>query len=259
MGLYFYKRGWLPASGCALALATVLKLTPLIAVIPFVLWKDWKWIRGYCLSLIGFFAAMLWINSPSVVFDFFFHVAPAMSRGVPHRENRSIASCLQMLYTSLHGGSLKALEQLHYPNYPMWVSLLGKLIPLGILASATLVVFLHRRPVGRWQQLEILSAFAMLSVVVSPVSWEHAFVIGYPMLVLLWHAALQRRISRLGVVLLTVCSLDLGAMLIANLVRLLKDTPAAAVASFAAPGIVVIAVFLALTAARPTQVHQTAA
>ncbi len=259
ISLYCYQRGWQLASGCALALATAIKLTPLIAVAPFLVWRNWKWLRGYFASLFGFFGAMAVLNSPAVLVDYFLRVTPAMSRGVPHRQNRSVSSCLQMLYASLHGNTLISLEKMQYPPFPAWIGLLGKLIPFTVLVLAVLWVIQKGRVVSTGAQLETLAAFAILSVVVSPVSWFHAFVVGYPMLVFLWLAALEGRLSRSGVVVLTLCSLDLAAFLLNNIVqRIPRDTVAAGVACLA-PVLVVLAVFLALkTAAVPSRTNVNA-
>lgn len=220
LSLYWLQRDRLWLSAFALALAAAVKLTPLVAVLPFLLWRNWKWLRAFAICGLVLVAGMAVVNSPGVLVDYVRHVMPAMSRGVPHPDNRSISSALQMVYLTRHGETMEQFKSANAGPVPDMLLFAGKLLPLLCLLAAAMWVALRLRNANRQQQIEVLAAFAVLSVVVSPVSWVHAYVVAYPLLVLLWQAAFTRRTTRWQTVLLVFVSLDLGAALVNDIVRI---------------------------------------
>ena len=220
LSLYWLQRDRMWLSALALALASSIKLTPLIAVLPFLLWRNWKWLRAFVVCTVLLVGVMAAVNSPAVLLNYVQHVTPAMSRGVPHPGNRSISSALQMVYLTRHGETMELFDRAGAGAVPAVLLLLGKLLPLACLLAAAAFVALRLRHVARQQQVEVLAAFAVLSVVVSPVSWVHAYVVAFPLLFLLWQATFARRMTRAQTVLLVVISLDLGGALLDDLVRI---------------------------------------
>lgn len=258
LSLYFYQRDLLPASALTLALASTIKLTPLIAVVPFMLWRQGRWLRAFALCTCALVVIMMLVNSPASIADYVLRVTPAMSRGVAHPENRSISSVLQMVYLTRRGQTMNDFKLALAGPVPHSLLLLGKLLPMACLAAATVWGYLRARAVSREEQLEVLAAFALLSVVVSPVSWAHAYVVAYPLLILMWRAALQQRLSRFQTGLLLFVSLDLGGLLINDVGRVaLKFSDiAAAYVLLLGPVSAMAAVFLCLQVAshrRPEQ------
>ena len=209
-GLYFYQRGWIYASSFAIALAAGLKLTPLIALVPFLLWKEWRWVRGFLISFAALLAGMVLVNSRAVVMDYFVHVAPAMSRGIPSLKNRTILSCLKLSYGIRHGISIWQISLLPATVTPAWLTLLGKAIGLLLLCALLLWIYRQKGRSGMVDRLEMLAAIALLSAVISPVSWVHAYVVALPALVMLWNRQLRLPQPWITTVLLVVCSLSVG-------------------------------------------------
>lgn len=240
---------WL--SAFALALASAVKLTPLIALLPLLLWRNWRWLRAFAVWALLLVVIMAVVNSPSVLADYVGHVMPAMSRGIPHPGNRSISSALQMIYLTRHGETMEQFDRAKAGPVPAALLLLGKLLPLLCLLAATAWVALRLRYANRSQQVQVLAAFAVLSVVVSPVSWVHAYVVAFPLLFLLWQAAFAQRTTRLQTVLLVLISLDLGGFLVNDLGRLALHSGdrAAAYISPLGPLSALMAVFLGLQVA----------
>ena len=242
IGMYAYRRGQLALSATAIALAACIKLTPLLAVLPMLAWRDWRWLRAFAVAVGLLLGVMLVVNGPAPLLDYFLHVMPAMSRGVPHLENRSIAAALQILYSALHGGHVVALQATGV--VPHWILELGKAVPAGVALlavgwPATRKPSLDGRVLAR-------AAFALLSVVAAPVSWFHAFVVGYPLLVLLWGLALRQAWPRWHVVLLVVCSVDLSTALLNGVRQRTSNDVAAALLAFGAPLVSLALVWLGL-------------
>ncbi len=210
LGVLAYANGWKRTFACALGLATLLKLTPVIVLLPLVLWRDWRSLRWYAGVVTTGIAALALVNSPAVLWDFFVHVVPPMSGGVISRENQTVLSAVQMLWS--HGSG--------YPGMPIppRVPRFGRLLSLLLLGSAAWLTWRRRQPAvpeglpDRDRALT-LAAFALLSLCVSPVAWVDSLVIGYPLLVLLWQRALRGESTRSALLFLLAASLCMGGSL----------------------------------------------
>ena len=245
-GLYAYARGFKGVSAFMLALATAIKLTPLLVVVPFLVWRDWKWLGAYTLSVLSMIVAMLAANG-SALLDYVRHVMPSMSGGVPNLENKSLVSSVELIYVALHGGAVKHETLLVPPN----VLLLAKL--LSLLAAAAVLLLLVRA--GRALPLRgrtlTIALIALVSTCVSPVSWKHAYVVEFLPLALLWAEALRSRLSAAELTLLTVCSIGLGSLFVDSVAgKLLHGLPLA-VESLFTPGCGVILAIYFLAKRRP--------
>ena len=210
VGVFCYVRGWVLGSAAAFGLATAVKLTPLIVIAPFLLWKQARWVRSYLLVLAGCLGLVCIVNGPACVTDYFRHVMPAMSNGNPLIANKSLLSAFQILYVNLKGGD-PTQQTTPIPN---WVSTVGKasallflLIACGLVARRAAASSLHTRVIT-------LSLFGVLSVGLSPVSWEHAYAICLLGLVCLWVEALRAEVPNYYFLVLVLCSLELSWFLL---------------------------------------------
>ena len=207
-GIAFYMRGWHAASALVFALATVIKLTPLIIVVPLLLWREWAWLRAYAGFLVGFTVLMLLVNTPASLTDYVFHVMPSMSGGgIPNFENKSLLSCLQLLYVTFHHGNPLSVAT----PIPHWVVTLGKALSLAVMVLAVAWVARLGRSMAAHDRRMTLALFALLSVCVAPISWKHAYIAAFLPLCLLWAEAFRQRASNLRLAVLTFCSIELGS------------------------------------------------
>ncbi|MBE7158635.1 MAG: DUF2029 domain-containing protein, partial [Rhodospirillales bacterium] len=182
VGVFCYVRGWVTGSALALALATSIKLTPLLAIVPFVLWKEWRWLRMYAVGLVVIFAGVVALNGWACVEDCFRHVIPAMSAGVPNKANHSIISELQQMYSAAKHGKTAAVDARVF----RLLTTVGKVIGLICIVGAAALIARWRALTSPYTRAVVLGMIAMLSVLVSPVSWAHAYAICLLPLVLLW-------------------------------------------------------------------------
>jgi hypothetical protein len=205
LSLYLYARGWKATSAAVLALATAIKLTPIIAILPMIVWCEWRWIRSYLISLIALLIGMLLLNSPQCVKLCFLQIIPEMSNGIAISSNFTILSACGGVYESLMGwGDGKVVPM----AIPRAVLLLGKAMNFICLMSAVALVVRSRRFLGVHLRVLTLSLFCALSVILSPVSWQHAYTVCLVALALLWAEVLQTSVSRKYVVLLTLTSFE---------------------------------------------------
>ncbi len=217
-GIYAHWKGWPVSSASSLALATSIKLTPLVVLVPFIIWKDWKWLRAYAGSLLCLVLFMGAVSSPYALKDYFSNVVPSMSRGIPDLANMTIAAATQFLYVALHGVSILPMGM----PIPDSVISVGKILSLAALVFTVIVpVYRYRKIMTPRDQVNAIALIAMVSPAVAPVSWSHAYTVCYPALVLLWGQAFVRRVSNLQLTLLTAGSIILNSVVMKNVAEVL--------------------------------------
>ena len=231
LGVFCYSRGWMAASAAALAVATAIKLTPLIVLAPFFLWKEWRWIRHYFVFLLACIGLTCIVNGPACLVDYFRHVMPAMSNGNPFIANKSLLASFQILYVTLKGGDPTSMTNV----VPKIVSLIGKAAALVFLLAACILVARRAKASSLHTRIITLTLFAMLSTGISPVSWEHAYAVCLLALVCLWAEAIRAEIPTAYLVFLTLCSLELSWFLISFFVLKRVHGVAFGVAIFITP------------------------
>jgi len=188
LGIYSFARRRTPLSAFAFAVATVLKLTPVLVVIPFFCWRKWKWLLCYAISLAGIAAAMLMGNGTAWPRSFFLKIVPAMSNGFPITMNKSLFSSLQNLYWANRGYKVEADP---LPVAPPYINLLAKLIAIAVLGITAYLLLRAGRKLELIRPELALASIALLSVCLSPVSWEAAYVQAFPLVAFLWPQAFQ--------------------------------------------------------------------
>ncbi len=226
LGVFCYAQKWTVVSALALALATALKLTPLLVVVPILLWKDWRWLRAYAVGLAGILLSVWAVNGTACIRDCITRVIPSMSNGNPYSGNKSLLASLQLLYEA---SKRVDVHQLNLNSYmvpvPHTVVLLGKI--LSVLCVAIMVVLLWRERASQstYTKMVILSLMPLLSTLISPVSWKHAYAVALLPYIVLWAEALAIQVSPAYLALLALCSVEINWFGISYAFRhLLKGT-----------------------------------
>jgi hypothetical protein len=173
-GLCLYLRGRLVSAAFLLALAAAIKLTPFILLFPLFAWRDWKMIRAIVSWALLFFAIIVAFNGWAALHLYFFHEMQKIGMDVD-LNNRTLGSVLQIF----------SLRRASGP-YSLELVRLGKLVGFAIICFAT---WLSRRngdePASHETKIHAFAAFFLLSCCVAPLSWEHAYIIAVPLL-LIW-------------------------------------------------------------------------
>ncbi len=254
-GIHLYRRGWLAASASVLALATAIKLTPLLIVVPFVLWREWRWLRVYAAVLVGCFAAMLLVNSPATLTDYAMHVMPSMSGGgVPDFENKSLLSSVQLLYLTLHGAAVHPVTM----PVPKGAITAGKAVSLALVLVAMGVVARVGAAMRGEDRRMTLALFALLSAAIAPISWKHAYVVAFLPLAFFWVDAFRRSVATWELALLTLCSIELGSFVFDSVIVKATHGMLFGVLSFVAPGAAILLVLAGLLPMRRASAAQPA-
>lgn len=234
-GFSAFQQNLMAASALAFALGTSLKLTPVIVVVPMLLWRQWRWLSWFAVWMTAIMGAMLLINGPDTVADFYRHVAPAMSAGVPHMQNHTLLALVQRLYLTFHGDMLLDGPPFVHSAVPSGVSLLGKALSAMVILAALIAVLRRGQSLNMQGKLRVLAAFAALSLLASPVSWVHAYVLLLPALAFLWRDAFAGLLSRGKVILLAVCWVETSAIISHAIANQLHSAPLRGLLSAAVP------------------------
>ena len=201
-GTRLYQKGSVTASAVVFALAAALKLTPILVVVPVLIWRDLPWLRAFALAGATILLVLCLVNTPTALVDYFMNVVPSMSRGIPLHLNESILSSAQCLYLAILG---EPIDHASRP-VPHLFLMAVKLVSLLVIAFAALLVWRHRKGLRMADRLLTLTLFAMLSVSVSPVAWRAAYSVALLALALLWGEAFHGARVNSQVILLAVCT-----------------------------------------------------
>ena len=173
--LLLAKRGNQGAAGLLLGLAAAIKLTPALLVIYFALRGRARlaaWASAFfLLANLGAVAAL----GAGVNLKFYTEIVPMMSGGTAYFLNQSLAGTLSRI---AGGGDVKQVT-LEASPVIKWVASLAGILLLGITAWTIRAVSRRwgaRRPEGLLLDLEF-SCVLLLTLVLSPISWSHYYLL----------------------------------------------------------------------------------
>jgi hypothetical protein len=206
---WFYVKDRKAASAFLIAVAVIIKLTPLILLAPMLIWRDWRWTGWFAGALAVLVGFVCLVNGPQTLLFFVQHVMPSMTDGMPNLDNKTILSALQMVW---HGST-----DFTGVTVPREVILAGKLLSAAIIGYAVLRTAQLGKTLPMQDRIAVIAAFSLLSACVAPVSWQHAYAIAYFMLAVMWRHALGERSSLFSLVLvfattLAICSISFTSL-----------------------------------------------
>ena len=198
-----------------------------------LVWREWRWLRDYAISLAALIALMVAVNGWAPLADYARHVMPTMAAaGTSDFENKSLLSSVQLLYAALHGNSLKTAT----PAAPHGIITAAKAASLALAGVAFLLVLRLGRAMTVRDRLLSLALFGLLSVCIAPISWKHAYIVAYIPLALMWARAFQQRYTLLSLSLLTFASVELGSFFFDSVATKVFHGVPLGLLSFLAPG-----------------------
>jgi hypothetical protein len=182
-GLYFYsERRTFPAA-VMFAVMTVIKITPLIVVVPLLAFRDWKQLRAFVLVLAALLIGICFVNGEGVLRQYVEHVVPSMSTGFVSLQNRNLGTALQIAWQRTD--QLPALRS---------IDVLGKLLSLAVICYAG---WLSRcTPKSDFaRKTTMLMLFFLLGCCLAPVAWRYSYVLAAPALAVLVGKAWKGRMN----------------------------------------------------------------
>jgi glycosyl transferase family 87 len=171
-----------PVSGAfCFALGTMIKLTPAFVVPLFILRRQWKWLFAYAAWTAAFLGIGVWQLGWANHVTFFTQFMPAMSCGAPSIANKSLMNVVHSLYC------LDAFrDTVRIPPLPLGICWLGKTLSASVL-GITLIAFWRRTKHSTYLGYEV-ALLALVSLLISPVTWRHHYVLALLPLLFMWTA-----------------------------------------------------------------------
>lgn len=179
LGVYFVQTRASFSSAFCFALATMIKLSPALAVGVFLLRRQWRWLAAYTLWMATFLGIGVWQLGWHNHLFWFTRVLPMLSGGVPYFASKSLPSFVADLY--LHQVPLD-VQNLH--AIPVGLALLHKVLSLALYAG-TLIYFWKKSPSARYLVHE-LALIPLVLLLISPESFRHHYLLAAFPLLYLW-------------------------------------------------------------------------
>jgi len=177
-GVWLLSRNRIGLSALCLALATVIKLTPVLAVPVLIFHRRWKWLMAYVAWIISLLILSVWQAGWIAHQQFWNEVLPSISSGAPICQNSSIMAFVQELF--LGHVPLGQSPSLTLPPYAATVSRLVAFLVYILMLGR----FYLRRHDGKL--VRDLVIMTLLGIVVSPISWMHHYTIALLPFLYLW-------------------------------------------------------------------------
>jgi hypothetical protein len=177
-GVWLLSRNRIWASALCFALATLIKLTPVLAVPILIIHRRWKWLIAYVAWIISLLIFSVWQAGWTAHQQFFREVLPSISFGAPAYTNSSIIAYVQELFLRYVPGPLSPPHTL-----PLYAGAVSRWVASLVYSLMLVRAYLRRRDGDLVRDLVIM---ALLGIVVSPVSWIHHYTIALLPFVYLW-------------------------------------------------------------------------
>jgi Glycosyltransferase family 87 len=177
LGVWLLSRGQEWPSAFCIALATMIKITPVIAVPLLALHRKWKWLTAYGCWMVGMIGFSIWRMGWAAHEQFLHNVIPTLSCGVVTYGNISIVAFVQELFLGhmpMHGLP---------SSLPPGACLVSKATSAALLALLMLQFYRYRKESNLTLHLVLLLLF---SLVTSPIAWTHHYVMALLPLLYLW-------------------------------------------------------------------------
>ena len=207
--IYLQKNNRPTLSALFIALAVFVKLTPLIIVPLMIMRRQWKWLAAFAGWSVLLLAINLWHLGWQNHREFVTKIMPAMSNGIAEHNNRSLLSVFQFIelrkvpnIIDIENGTV-ALTTYSNILFKMFVGL----ILLGVLYYSWRVNKTSSKLIAEMYSL------LLLSLIVSPVSWRHGYVLTIVPLIFIWLHPLTQKWSVVELLLLTAATVSVFSVL----------------------------------------------
>lgn len=203
VGLSLYVNGRKNIAALLLVLAVAIKLEPIVIIVPFIAWRDWKFLRNSALWAIALGLGLWAVNGSTALNLYFLHQIPAMWGGKLGTGGFDVNRSLGNIFYTYLGGTHAILSS-------RGLAWLTRVVSVVILVSAG---WLSRLNPGenstKRQQFEIAMMFLLFICGLSPYSWFYNWGLSASVVVVLCMRAWEGRANTVEIVLLIAFLLSL--------------------------------------------------
>lgn len=209
VGIVAYRDDRMILSAAAIALATAFKVTPILILPLFFIWKDRRWLISYLAISLGLVAAMVAINGLHTI-GVYPAVVSSMGSGIPAMQNKTLSSLAAWAYY----GKLFTLDSARaaMANPPRALLIAAKAVSGAFYLSCLFLAWRSRRRLDRASRAATIAIFGLVAMCVSPVSFRHGYTIAVIALAIFWVKALRTPPRVFHAVLLTLTTFTLGSL-----------------------------------------------
>ena len=166
LGVWLLSRDWDWASAFCFAVATMIKITPVVAVPLLAMHRKWKWLAAYGCWMVCLVGFSIWRMGWVAHGQFLHEVMPSMSCGVATFGDVSIVAFVQELFL----GYVPMDE--YQSTLPGLACVVSKGVSFGILTLAMVRFYRYRRRENLVLHVVLL---LLLSLAISPITWMHHY------------------------------------------------------------------------------------
>jgi hypothetical protein len=177
-GVWLLSRNRIWSSALCFALATLIKLTPVLAIPILIIHRRWKWLLSYVVWTISLLIFSVWQAGWIAHQQFWREVLPSISLGTPIDTNSSIVAFVQELFLGYVSTPLSTPLTL-----PLYAGALSRYVALLVYCLMLGRFYLRRRDGDLVRDLVIM---VLLGIVISPISWPHHYMVGLLPFLYLW-------------------------------------------------------------------------
>jgi hypothetical protein len=196
-------------SALCLALGTMLKLTPVIALPLLVMRRKWRWVLAYLAWMILLMAISIWRLGWNNEVLYFSKVLPSISQGYPLATNVSLQTVLQSIY--LRHVFLTDNLASNVIWTPSWIRAAFKVLA-AMIYLGTLIFFWKWKGNNSRLSVELL-ALVPVTILAAPVVWRHSYVTLLLPLIFLWARDEDFSNSTITNALLALATVTVGTVL----------------------------------------------
>jgi Glycosyltransferase family 87 len=182
-GVWLLVRNRALGSALCFAVATMIKLTPVLVVPVLIIHRRWKWLAAYALFMAALLGGAVWQAGWAAHGEFLHRALPSMSCGAPVCTNTSVVALVQEIFLERVPMSLHPAETI-----PAGACAVSRWVALGIYLLMLGRCWMRR---SRTQNddgsvVRDIVVIAMLGIAVSPISWWHHSVLDLLPFIYLW-------------------------------------------------------------------------
>jgi hypothetical protein len=179
-GFYCARTQKVPLSAFCFAINTFVKITPVLVVPILLLRRQWKWLISYFVSVAGLLALSIWRVGWQAHWVYASKILPTLSAGTGGYLLKSLGTVVRDLYwRRVTFGASGSWE------IPLYLNVLVRVISIALYAGV-LFYFRKKRRSGEVALSEELAIAALVSLIISPVTWRHHFVLILLPLIYFW-------------------------------------------------------------------------
>ena len=179
-GVWLYSRRSEGSSAFCFALATMIKITPLVVVPLFVIHRRWKWLAGYGCWMVWLTGFSVWQAGWPAHEQFLHSVMPSLSCGITTIGNVSLMTFVEELFLGF------VPMDWHLSPMPPLACMASKLVSFAVFGVLMVRFYLYRREQNLVRDLTLI---LLLSLSIAPITWMHHYVVALLPFLYLWGRA----------------------------------------------------------------------